>query len=141
MNRTKSYKLITHRRLLTAPATFGGRQDGRFRTQLLVDTGANYTILPVEAIDKLGYDLSQPVRKEKLTSASGVFFAPVITLRWFNCLGQTLKNFPVVAHTFPTALLADGLLGMDFLTGCGAVIAVADGTISFNPSSKNRGVM
>lgn len=115
--------------MLLVRATFGGEKKRMVDVRLLVDTGSTFTILPVESIERLGYDLLHPLRKERLTAASGIIWAPVIQLSWFNCLGVTLKNFQAIAYTLPPGILADGLLGMDFLTQCKAVISVAEAKI------------
>jgi aspartyl protease family protein len=99
------------------------------RPQLLVDTGASYPILPAEVINGLGYDLQAAQNKVRLTGVNGISIVPIVQVSWFNCLGQVIKNFPVLVHTIPTGIYADGLLGMDFLIQCKAVISVADAQI------------
>jgi predicted aspartyl protease len=121
--------------LLLTRAAFGGKVKKRsVILRLLLDTGASSTILSAEAVSRMGYDPGQPFRTERLVTANGVIIAPVFRLSWFNCLGQTLKDFPVVAHSIPSGIPADGLLGMDFLSSWGAVISVADARISFKTS-------
>ncbi|MEG4116483.1 hypothetical protein QUA43_03185 [Microcoleus sp. N9_B4] len=55
--------------------------------------------------------------------------APVVAVPWFNCLGERLENFPIVAYTLPATTFVDGLLGMDFLTPMQAVIYAKEGEI------------
>jgi aspartyl protease family protein len=129
VKRAKTYKLIRRHQMLLTRATFGGEKRRKVDVRLLVDTGSTFTILPIEAVERLGYDLQHPIRKERLTAASGIIWAPVIQLSWFNCLGVTLKNFQVLVYTFPPGILTDGLLGMDFLTQSKAVISIADAKI------------
>lgn len=129
VKKTKSYKLIRRGKILLVRATFGGEKRKVVDVRLLVDTGSTYTILPIESVERLGYDTLHPIRKERLIAASGIIWAPVIQLSWFNCLGVTLKNFQAIAHTLPPGILADGLLGMDFLTQCKATISIADAKI------------
>ena len=109
-------------------ATVGGGKRKQSKARLLVDTGSSYTILPIEALEKLGYDTHNLSRKVRLIGANGVVVAPLVTISWFNCLGQLLKNFTVAAHTIPAASF-DGVLGMDFLTRCRAVISVGEAEI------------
>ena len=97
----------------------------------MVDTGASYTMLPVEGVEALGYDISHPARTVRMIAANGIVVAPVVNVDWFSCLGQRLEKFPVVAHTLPSGTMADGLLGMDFLTKCRAVISTAEAKIYF----------
>jgi aspartyl protease family protein len=63
-------------------------------------------------------------------SANGIVVAPLVTVEWLNCMGQLLKDFTVASHTIPTDIF-DGVLGMDFLIRCRAVISAADGEITF----------
>ena len=130
MKPNKPYNLLRQNRLLLTRATVGGNAR-KVDVRLLVDTGSTFTILPVECIERLGYDLLHPVRKERLITASGTIWAPIIHLSWFNCLGVTLKNFSAIAYTLPHGIWADGLLGMDFLTQCKAVISVGEAKIRF----------
>lgn len=131
MRRGKPYKLSRIGKLLRLDAAVGGGVGNVGRVRLLLDTGASYSMLPLEALEALGYAPHQSNEAVRLFSANGIILAPVVRLSWFNCLGQTLKNFPVVAHTIPSGIPADGLLGMDFLSSCGAVISIADAGISF----------
>jgi aspartyl protease family protein len=100
------------------------------RARLLVDTGASYTMLPVEILVTLGYDISKRVGSVRLHTANGIVIAPLVTVSWFNCLGHNFKDFTVAAHTIRSAPF-DGVLGMDFLIRCRAIISTADGEISF----------
>jgi len=63
--------------------------------------------------------------------ASGTINAPMVAVPWFNCLGQRIENFPIVAYTIPAAAFVDGLLGIDFLVSCKAIINVANAEIRF----------
>jgi aspartyl protease family protein len=55
-------------------------------------------------------------------AASGIVQAPIIVVPEFNCLGQKIDNFPAIAINLPFNPLVNGLLGMDFLVRCRAVI-------------------
>ncbi len=85
----------------------------------------------MEVIVGLGYDLQQAQGLARFTGVSGIVIAPIFNVAWFNCLGQTIRNFPVVAYTIPSAIYFDGLLGMDFLTRCKAILSVAEAKIRF----------
>jgi len=98
--------------------------------RLLVDTGASFTILPVEVVEALGCDTSHPLRTLRIVAANGIIVAPVVALQWFHCLGERATDFPVVAHTLPSGTFVDGLLGMDFLHRCRSVISVPNAHIT-----------
>lgn len=133
MRKGKSYRTARVGRSLVALTVVGsslesGKAESRLR--LLLDTGASYTMLSAETLNTLGYDISQPVGRVRLQSANGIIVAPLVKVAWFNCLGQLLKDFTVVAHTIPADVF-DGVLGLDFLIHCRAVIAVAEAEVSF----------
>ena len=134
-NYKKTYRLYPHsKNLLRTPAMVGGREKGDyFRVQLLVDTGASFTILPVKAIKALGYEIDRPLRYQKIVTGNGMIDAPVVMVSWFNCLGQTIKNFDfeAIAYNTPANLRVDGLLGMDFLTRFQAIISVREPEIRY----------
>lgn len=143
MREGQPYRLAYHGNLLVLRAAAGGGNQGVVVVRLAVDTGASYTTLPVEVVEALGCDTHHPLRTVRIVAANGVIVAPVVALPWFHCLGQRLTSFPVVAHTLPTGTFVDGLLGMDFLRRCGAVIAVGEATLrcqglSMPPGTGNR---
>lgn len=127
----QSYALSRINNLLLSRAAIGGDNDEVGRVRLLVDTGASYTMLPVEAIEALGYDISHPIRTVRMVAANGIVVAPVIKLTWFHCLGKRVEDFPIVVHTIPSGTMADGLLGMDFLIKCRAMISTGEAKIYF----------
>lgn len=129
MSQSRPYRLARQRNLLLVQAAVGGTDGTVLVLRLLLDTGASYTMLPVEAVEVLGRDTLHPLRRIRMVAANGVIVAPLVEMSWFHCLGQRLDNFPVVAHTLPSGTFVDGLLGMDFLSRCGAVVSVAEAEV------------
>lgn len=130
----KAYRLLRYgQNLLAVQATIGrnNSQVREYRVRLLVDTGASYTILPVKALEDLGYDIGNPIRRQRIFTGQGRLDVPIINLSWFNCAGQLIENFDVCAHNIPPNFGIDGLLGMDFLTGLRAMISVGNAEIRF----------
>jgi aspartyl protease family protein len=129
----KVYRLLRYgQNLLAVQATVGSREGGDFvRVRLLVDTGSSFTILPVQVLQNLGYDTRNPLRRQELVTGQGRIYVPVINVSWFNCVGQLIESFEIVAHDIPPNLRIDGLIGMDFLTFFQAVISVRDAEIRF----------
>ena len=128
----KVYQLSRRGNLLLTSGTVGAKKQGDFfRVRLLVDTGSNYTILPVKILEDFGYDLRNPARREKLITGQGEIYVPVISVSWFNSLGQSIKNFEIATYNLPKVIRLDGILGMNFLWDSQAVISVADAEISF----------
>jgi aspartyl protease family protein len=133
MKRTRTYRAAWSGNTLIVAAGIGGADDKARNIRLLVDTGAGYTILPVELVDALGYDLTKPSGKVRLITANGLIIAPLVKVTWLNCLGKLARNFEIAVHTIP-ATSFDGVLGMDFLVRYEAIISVAKAEINFgNP--------
>ena len=63
----------------------------------------------------IGYDPSAAKIKIPITIGSGQESAPKIVLDRIDALTQTRLSFPVLAHTVPSNVGIDGLLGLDFL--------------------------
>lgn len=113
----------------------GGRdRQEALALRFLVDTGSSYTTLPVQVIENLGYDTQNPVRNIRITAASSIIEASVVAVSWFNCLGTRIEDFLVVAYTLPRGTFWQGILGMDFLISCQAVIDVKEGMIRTHSS-------
>ena len=129
MREERPYRLLRQGNLLLLRAAVGGRDGGIVVVRLLVDTGASYTILPVEVVEALSYDTHHPLRSIRIVAANGIIVAPMVVASWLHCLGQRIEDFPVVAHTLPAGTFVDGLLGMDFLGRCQAVISVGEAEI------------
>lgn len=97
--------------------------------RLLVDTGSTYTVLRVNILEALDCDIKNPLRRIRTSAGGGIVEAPIVAVPWFNCLGERLKNFSIVAYTLPATTFVDGLLGMDFLTLIQAVVYAKEGEI------------
>lgn len=128
----KSYQLSRIGRSLLLRTAIKGNNGKVIVARLIVDTGASYTMLPVEVVEALGYDTHHPLRTIRIVAANGIVVAPLIKVSWMHCLGQQIVDFPVIAHTLPSGTYVDGLLGMDFLENCQAVIDVGEATVRCN---------
>jgi aspartyl protease family protein len=132
----KAYRVIKSGNTFLVPAAVGSKPSGAspglkfLKVKLLVDTGASFTILPIEVVKRLGYDVSHPVGMVRLAAANGIIVAPVVKLSWFNSLGILMKNFQVAVHTIPSPAF-DGVLGMDFLLHNKATISIGEAKIYF----------
>jgi aspartyl protease family protein len=138
MKSGKPYRLQREGNLLILRAAVGGMGGSVTVLRLLLDTGASYTMLPVEAVEALGCDTHHPLRRVRIVAANGIIVAPVVSVRWLHCLGRRLEEWPVVAHTLPQGAFVDGLLGMDFLTHVKATISVSTGEILYEPVGRSE---
>ncbi|MGK7924645.1 MAG: aspartyl protease family protein [Spirulina sp.] len=128
----KIYKLKKYRDLLWLRGAVGSEEKPSIVMRLLVDTGSNFTVLPVAIVKQLGCDLDHPVKMTKIVTAGGMRDVPIVAIPWFNCLGLRRENFEVAALNLPVNSFTDGLLGIDFLRYSQAVIDINRGEISVN---------
>ena len=92
--------------------------------RLLVDTGASQTSFSTVLLADSGYtwDLSTPTTA--MVTGNGIIRSPIVRVAWFNCLGKRVERFPVLALDLPNSIYMNGILGMDFLALCRAVIDI-----------------
>jgi len=93
-----------------------GQVNEQAETLFLVDTGATYCVLTKAAADRLGLTASPVLTMVKLTTASGIIEAPLITVDLIQIGGAEARSVEAVIHDmpeFPSAIA--GLLGLSFL--------------------------
>jgi predicted aspartyl protease len=95
----------------------------------MVDAGSSKTVLPWEKWHELGYDPATSRERHQIFTVDSMIVAPQVRLRRLHCLGKVRENFPVLCHTLPFSLYAEGLLGMDFLRAFDIAILVRRGYI------------
>jgi len=98
--------------------------------RLALDTGATETLVNWEIAVLLGYDPSASPSRKRITTGSGVEFAPEISIDRIEALGMERLRFPVLCHTLPPSAGLDGLLGRDFLRGQRVVLDFRTGVIT-----------
>ncbi|MBI5215451.1 MAG: retropepsin-like domain-containing protein [Ignavibacteriae bacterium] len=111
----KTFRLNRSGRLYTTSAYVKGEK-GQIIFSLLLDTGASFTLLSGNALEKLGYEIHSGKTRYPIVTVNDKLTVPRISLQKFSCLGCTLEPFKVLAHDLPSSARIDGLLGMDFLT-------------------------
>lgn len=83
--------------------------------KLALDTGASFTMIPIEIARDIGYDSALAKRRIEISTANGLIFVPVITVVKISFMGLTLKNIDVICHDLPSESPVEGLLGLNFL--------------------------
>lgn len=86
--------------------------NGTIRTPLLVDTGAELTVIAPEVAQRLGLSLEHAA-VIPLRSASGIFLAPLVKVRSLQVGEATVRDVEVIIHDATPGM--GGLLGMSFL--------------------------
>ena len=111
----KVYRVEKFGSLLVVRAYLEGNE-GKTYPKLLVDTGSTYTIMSYEILESIGCSPAIPKRRQRIVTGSGYEIAPVVTINKVCCLGKSVENKDILAHTLPFGTYVDGLLGMDFIS-------------------------
>jgi hypothetical protein len=85
--------------------------------RLALDTRAIRTMIGTAMLVWVGYDPAGESGRIRVTTASGIEFAPTFPVDLLEAFGQRRVNFPVIGHTLPPSASVDGLLGLDFFRG------------------------
>jgi len=104
---------ITQDRLITRVKLAGAR----FSTfeDVLIDTGAAFTVVPAEIADFLELKSYEEQPKVELVTASGLIKPSVRILERLEVGDIKMKNLPVVIHEIPDPAPIKILLGMNFI--------------------------
>jgi clan AA aspartic protease (TIGR02281 family) len=105
------YEFTLHRRKITVKATINEKTD----VELILDTGAGTTVISERTAMLLGYQPKMLPISENFVAAGGRVNAKILELNGFEAFGKEVKNFNVAVLSLPLQILADGLLGVDFL--------------------------
>ena len=96
---------------------------------LALDTGATATVMDYGVLVTLGYDPALAPERVRITTGSGVEYAPRVSVRRIEALGQDRAPFDILAHTLPPSASVYGLLGLDFFRQRRLIIDFRDGRI------------
>lgn len=83
---------------------------------LILDTGASYTILNWEILRDIGYDPATVRERVNIVTANGVIEAPFLTVESISIGDLECKSAEVICHSIPELVEVDGLLGLSFLS-------------------------
>ena len=108
------YKFDTGAPVIVLGVTLEG-EDIEKKIDMVLDTGATYTMVPWDIADVLGYEPGISKELVPMVTASGVERAPLITVKSLNVLGVTAHNIKTIVHDLPEKSYVDGLLGLSFL--------------------------
>ena len=111
-----------------APITVGVRLNGVPLT-LIVDTGAERTVISPAAIERAGF-AAQPGRPIRIVGATGTATATLVTVPLLDVAGARIGPLAVIVHTLPAHVRAgpvDGLLGRDVLEAFTLTVDTASG--------------
>ncbi|TAE18078.1 MAG: hypothetical protein EAZ95_05190 [Bacteroidetes bacterium] len=98
---------------------------------MVLDTGANSTVINADLIETLGYNLSNNPHKTTVTTGNGNIEADRIQLESLEALGYTKENALIVCYPFPPELKYDGVIGLTFLRQHNICLHFKEGVITF----------
>jgi Aspartyl protease len=124
MSQRVLYPLERRNGLLYIRAAIG---DGTIKpviARLLVDTGSSYTVLSNRILQSSGCEIPLEPKLIPITAAGGIVQVPRFKVPVFSTLGRSEHSYSIVALDLPSSAGIDGLLGIDFLSLCGALIDI-----------------
>lgn len=102
------------RELVVVPTEIHGPK-GTGVAWLALDTAATLSLLSWDFLVAVGYDPGRIKTRVRITTGSGIEYAPRLKVKWMRALGQHRKSFAFICHNLPPSATVDGLLGLDFL--------------------------
>ena len=102
---------------------------GSREVRLAVDTAATETVISRRVLENVGLN-TRTGPTVPVIMGGGTVLVPLVTADALEALGQTQRDLAVQAHTLPTSLPIDGLMGLDFFRGYRLVVDFRTGRIS-----------
>jgi predicted aspartyl protease len=130
MNRRLVYPLEMRNGLLFLRVAISDKVRQPVIARLLIDTGSSFTVISTQVLQDAGCDLQLPQKLVTMTAAGGIVRGRVFEIPRFSALGQTIESFKVVGFNLPTSADMDGLLGINFMRSCGAIVDTGKASIT-----------
>lgn len=105
--------------------------NGSTSAQLLLDTGADRTMINPRVLAAAGVSLARPVGSATVSGVGGAQEMQFVTINSLDVAGATVGRLTVAAHGVDGA--GDGLLGRDFLDQFSVNIDSAKGVVTLTP--------
>ena len=105
--------------------------NGNTSAQLLLDTGADRTMINPRVLAAAGVSLTRPVGSAVVSGVAGSQEMQFVTINSLEVAGATVGKLTVAAHGIDGA--GDGLLGRDFLEHFSVNIDSAKGVVTLTP--------
>jgi clan AA aspartic protease (TIGR02281 family) len=82
---------------------------------MVLDTGAAYTVIAWDVAKDIGYDPAISERRMPIITANGIIEAPLITVQSIHIRDLAAESVDVICHDIPEITGIEGLLGLSFL--------------------------
>jgi len=106
---------ITHKDSIIACAVEFKGPKGNQILHMGIDTGATYTIIPVETAMLIGMNPVNPMRRIEIIMGGSTEYLPVVRVPIVKAFGTKLERIEVICHNLPPKSPVHGLLGMNIL--------------------------
>jgi clan AA aspartic protease (TIGR02281 family) len=82
---------------------------------MVLDTGAVYTVIAWDVAKDIGYDPAISERRMPIITANGVIEAPLITVESIHIVDLRSDAVDIICYDIPEITGIEGLLGLSFL--------------------------
>jgi clan AA aspartic protease (TIGR02281 family) len=103
---------------------------------VILDTGAVYTVIAWDVAKDIGYDPAISERRMPIVTANGVIEAPLITVERIQVAELQAEAVDVVCHDIPEMAGIEGLLGLSFLRHFRTLIDYTTGVLEITLASR-----
>ncbi|MEW6273586.1 MAG: retropepsin-like aspartic protease [Bacillota bacterium] len=100
---------------------------GSVRVDLILDTGATFTVVAWSILELIGYDPATAPDRQEIITANGVIKVPKIRVLSMAVGDVRAGNVELICHDIPELAGVRGLLGLSFLKNFRTVIDYKDG--------------
>jgi predicted aspartyl protease len=107
--------------------------NGSFTTKLLLDTGADRTLVSPRALTAAGVVIGKPVGSGSITGATGTDRIDYVVVDSLEVGAARVAQLPVGSYELPGTGTGDGLLGRDFLDQFNMEIDASKGEVRLAP--------
>ena len=107
--------------------------NGNAEAQLMLDTGADRTLISPRALQAAGVRIAGPTTTGQIVGATGSEQVQFVLVDSLEVGEARVGRMPVGAYNLPTTEVGDGLLGRDFLDQFNVNIDAAKGVVTLSP--------
>jgi len=109
--------------------------DGIREIDMILDTGAIYTVIAWDVAKDIGYDPAVSERRMPIVTANGVIEAPLISVESIQLADIRAETVDVICHDIPEIAGIEGLLGLSFLQHFRTLIDYTEGVLEIRLGS------
>ena len=99
----------------------------------VLDTGAARSIILPKIASNLGYDISEPKEMVEFSGVYGSGWSKIISVSKVEAIGESVSDMDIVLHQLGPDIIADAILGLDFLHNFDTTISYSKGIIETKP--------